>query len=46
MKEKINKRDDIILRWLYKQGFRISAQDTEETRLDRNNSNITILVKI
>ena len=39
-------RDDIILRYLYKQGFRISAQDIEETRLDKSNSKITIIVRI
>jgi len=38
-------RDDTIIRYLHKEGFRISAQDTEETRLDKNNSRITIIVR-
>ena len=38
-------RDDISLKYLYEQGFRISAQDLEETRLDKNDSKISIVVK-
>lgn len=45
MKNGFNDRDDIVIQYLYKQGFRISAQDINETRLNRENSKITILIK-
>lgn len=37
--------DDAILLHLRKQGFFISAQDLEETRLDKEGSKISIIVK-
>jgi hypothetical protein len=37
--------DDAVLRFLYKNGFRVSAQDLDETRLDRNDSCISVMIK-
>lgn len=39
-------RDDVILRYLYKEGFRVSTQELQETRLDKHNSKITIIVRL
>ena len=44
-KKEMKDRDDTILRYLYKQGFRISAQELDETRLDKHDSKITIVVR-
>jgi site-specific recombinase XerC len=44
-KTKMRNRDDAVLRYLYKEGFQISSQDLDETRLDRDDSKITVVVK-
>lgn len=43
--KRLKGEDNLLLKYLYNKGYRISSQDLEETTLDRTNSKITILVK-
>lgn len=42
---KERKSDDMVLRELYAEGFRISAQEIKKTTMNRPNSKITIIVE-